>query len=133
MIIKKRGCHGISEQLCCFKPLSCFILPKRILSIILCEEKIFSFHSCSEKEVDAKRDYTTFLFVVVVLGPHLWHMEVSKIGVRSELQLPAYTTPTAVRDLSGICNLHHSSGQCRGILNPLSGAWEGLNLHPHGC
>ena len=31
---------------------------------------------------------------------HLWHMEVPRLGVKSELQLPAYTTATAMRDLS---------------------------------
>ena len=33
----------------------------------------------------------------------------------------AYTTATAARDLSLICDLHHGSGQCQ-ILNPLSEA-----------
>ena len=47
-------------------------------------------------------------------------MEVPRIGVKSELQLPpAYTTATGMQDLSGVCNLHHSSRQRR-ILNPLS-------------
>ena len=32
------------------------------------------------------------------LGPHLWHMEVPRLGVESELQLPAYTTATAMQD-----------------------------------
>ena len=27
---------------------------------------------------------------------HPWHMEVPRLGVKSELQLPAYTTATAV-------------------------------------
>ena len=40
---------------------------------------------------------------------YLWHMEVPRLGVQSELQLPAYTTATATPDLSRICNLHHSS------------------------
>ena len=31
----------------------------------------------------------------------------------------AYTTATATLDLSHVCDLHHSSWQCR-ILNPLS-------------
>ena len=48
-------------------------------------------------------------------------MEVPRLGVESELQLPAYATATATRDLSYICNLHHSSQQ-RWILNPLSEA-----------
>ena len=28
------------------------------------------------------------------LWPHLWHMEVLRLGAESELQLPAYTTAT---------------------------------------
>ena len=51
-------------------------------------------------------------------GLHLQHMEVTRLGVQSELQLPAYTTATATQDPSHICDLHHSSGQ-RQILNPL--------------
>ena len=45
-------------------------------------------------------------------------MEVSRLGVESELPLQACTTVTAMRDLSCICNLHHNSQQCW-ILNPL--------------
>ena len=45
-------------------------------------------------------------------------MEVSRLGVESELQLPAYTTATAVWDLCYVCDLYHSSQQ-RWILNPL--------------
>ena len=32
------------------------------------------------------------------LGPHLWHMEVSRLEVECELQLWAYTTATATPD-----------------------------------
>ena len=42
-------------------------------------------------------------FFFFFLGPHLWHMEVPRLGLESELQLPAYTTATATRDLSHIC------------------------------
>ena len=35
-------------------------------------------------------------------------MEVPRLGVESELQLPAYTTATATPDPSHVCNLHHS-------------------------
>ena len=62
-----------------------------------------------------------FLFLFFILGPHVQHMEVPKLGVELELQLPAYTTATAMPDLSCVCDLHHSSWQRR-ILNPLSGA-----------
>ena len=46
-------------------------------------------------------------------------MEVPRLGVRYEIQLLAYTTPTAMQDLSHICDLHHSSWQCQ-IPNPLA-------------
>ena len=48
-------------------------------------------------------------------------MEVSRLRVESELQLLTYTTATAMRDPSSVCDLHHHSQQCW-ILNPLSGA-----------
>ena len=57
----------------------------------------------------------------VFLGPHLRHMEVPRLGVKSELQLLAYATATAIQYLSCICGLHHSSQQPQ-ILNPLNEA-----------
>ena len=59
------------------------------------------------------------LFFFVFLGLHTLHEEVSRLGVKSELQLPAYTTAPAMLDPSCVCDLHHSSGQHR-ILNSLS-------------
>ena len=32
-----------------------------------------------------------FFFFFAVLGPHLQHMEIPRLGVKGELQLPAYT------------------------------------------
>ena len=58
------------------------------------------------------------LYLFVFLGPHPQHMEVPRLGVQLELQLPAYARATATRDLSHICDLHHRSQQ-RWILNPL--------------
>ena len=46
-------------------------------------------------------------------------MEVSMVGVQSELQLLAYARATAMQDPNRICYLHHSSRQ-RQILNPPS-------------
>ena len=48
-------------------------------------------------------------------------MEVPRLGVESELQLPAYATATAIPDLCHICELYCSLQQ-RQILNPLSEA-----------
>ena len=51
-------------------------------------------------------------------------MEVPRLGVESELQLAAYTTATAMPDLSCVCDLCLGSRQ-RQILNPLSEAKDG--------
>ena len=51
--------------------------------------------------------HTHTLFFLVLLGLHLRHMEVFRQGVKSELQLSAYTTAIATPDLGHICNLHH--------------------------
>ena len=58
-----------------------------------------------------------FLFIFVYFLRS--HMEVSRLGVELELQLPAFATATC--NLSCVCDLHHSSWQCQ-ILNPLSKA-----------
>ena len=47
---------------------------------------------------------------VCFLGPHPQYMEVPRLGVEWELQLPA--TATATWNLSHVCDLHHSSWQC---------------------
>ena len=49
------------------------------------------------------------------------HMEVHRLGVKSEPQLLAYTTATATPDPSCVYDLHRSSRQ-RQILNLLSEA-----------
>ena len=47
--------------------------------------------------------------------------EVPRLGIRSELQPPAYSIATAIPDPSRVCDLHHSSRQLH-IHNPLSKA-----------
>ena len=56
------------------------------------------------------------------------HLEVPRLGVKSELQLLAYATATAMQDTNRVCDLHHSSWQCQ-ILNPLSKARDQI-LNP---
>ena len=51
-----------------------------------------------------------------LFGLHLWQMEVLRLGVEVELQLPA--TAIAMWDPSLICDLHHSLQQ-HWILNPI--------------
>ena len=60
-------------------------------------------------------------FVFVFLGPHLWPMEVPRLGVELELQLLAYITAAAMPGPSCVCDQHHSSGHCW-ILNARSEA-----------
>ena len=50
-----------------------------------------------------------FLPSFLLFLPHPWHMEVPRLGVKSELQLPAYATAIATPDPSRVCDLHHSS------------------------
>ena len=59
-------------------------------------------------------------FLFCFLWPHLWHMEVPRLGVESDLQLQANATATAI-DLSRIYDLHHNSWQCY-LFNPLNEA-----------
>ena len=51
-----------------------------------------------------------YFFIFVFLRPHPWHVEVPRLGVEPELQLPAYTTTST------------SSTRQRRILNPQSEA-----------
>ena len=53
-----------------------------------------------------------FIIITIIfffLETYLQHMEVLRLEVKSELQLPAYAIAIAMLDLSYICNLHHSS------------------------
>ena len=70
------------------------------------------------------KDICTFVFLFraapMAYGNSLLRLEL-------ELQLPAYTTATAMQDLSWICNLHHSSQQHQ-ILNPLNKARDQTHI-----
>ena len=71
-------------------------------------------HNCC-----TQRFYLCNRFSFFFLGLHLQHMEIPRLGVKLELQLPAYATAMATPDLSSIFNLCRSLQQHR-ILNPLS-------------
>ena len=74
---------------------------------------------------DLQRELRKTFFLL--LGLHPRHMEVPRLGVKSELQLPAYTTATTVWDPSCVYSLHHSSQQHR-LLNPLSVAMDRTHI-----
>ena len=62
-------------------------------------------------------DHLFFIFYFFAfLGLHPQHMEVPRLGVQSELQLPAYAPATATSDLSRVCDLHHTAhGDARSL------------------
>ena len=53
----------------------------------------------------------SFSFFFSFLGMCLQYMDVPRLGVQSELQLPAYTEAKVTWYLSWVCDLHDSSGQ----------------------
>ena len=61
------------------------------------------------------------------LQPHLQYMKVPRLGVKLELQLPAYTIVTATQDPSHICSLCCSLWKHQ-ILNPLNEARDQTSL-----
>ena len=54
--------------------------------------------------------YFYFVLSFIFLGLHLQHMEVPRLGVELELQLLAYTTPTAMPDPSHVCDYTTAHG-----------------------
>ena len=50
-----------------------------------------------------------------LLGPHLPQKELPLLGVKSKLQLLAYTTATETPDPSHICNLYRSCSNARSL------------------
>ena len=65
-------------------------------------------HEEGKKAQQSKIVFNIFFF----LGPHVLHMEVPRLGVESQLQLPVYTTATATWYPSLLWDLLHSSQQC---------------------
>ena len=74
--------------------------------------------------INAQKVYVLF-FVFFFSGPHPWHMEVHSLGIKSELQLPAYTTATAMPDPSQVCNLDCSYGHAGSLTH-----WARLGVEP---
>ena len=97
------------------------------LSFVLLKIGVLSFYYCkiSLNNMDTSplsdKNFQKFSFFFCLFRPHLRHMEVPRLGVQLELQLPAYATAIAKWDPSRICDLHQSSWQHQ-ILNPLSEA-----------
>lgn len=80
---------------------------------------LWRMHSWYLKE--AETSFLCYFFFSCFLGPHLQHMEVTRLGVKSELQLLTCAIVIATRVPSLVWDLYHHSQQCQ-ILNPLSEA-----------
>ena len=115
---------GLSVTLVLPKLFGGFVLPPkssgsptdcRLESLWVVYMSFLKLPTCDSSPNDS--DFFFFFF----MGPPLQPMEVPRPGVKLELQLPAYTTATAMPDTSHVCDLHHSSWQ-RWILNPLTNA-----------
>ena len=57
----------------------------------------------------------------------MWHMEVPRLEIELELQLLTCAIATATRDLTCVCELHHSSLQCL-IPDPLGEARDQTHI-----
>ena len=89
-------------------------------------------HSSYPSDTGSLNHYTTrevlkFTFFCF-LGLHMQYMEVPRLGVESQLQLPVYTTAIAMPDSSCVCDIHHSSLQCQ-VVNPLNENRDGKKIY----
>ena len=80
-----------------------------------------------EKPAHDITGYDIILFYVLLFEPHSQHMEVPRLGVEWELQLPTYATATAARDPNCVFELHHISGQ-QGIPDPPSKGRDWIHI-----
>ena len=93
-----------------------------------CHSSQFGVTACKEASIVTGERTELFPLVVTLftsffsfLGPYPCYIEVPRLGIKLELQLPSYTTATSTWHLSRFCDLHHNSRQCW-ILNSLSEA-----------
>ena len=70
------------------------------------------YHNMGRVTGNAALYFSPFLFRAAPVA-----YEVPRLGIKSALQLIAYTTATALQNPSHICDLCHSFLQCQ-ILNP---------------
>ena len=83
----------------------------------------FLCHFAVEQKLAQLCKSTTLYFSFFFLRLHPWHIEVSRLGVESEIQLSAITTAIATRDPTA------STPQ---LMATLTERGLGLNPYPHG-
>ena len=91
------------------------------------QESILSFHRTNLSLLFLFFSFLSFFFFCF-LGSPMQHMEVSRLGVESELKLLATATATATRNLSSsVTYIHHNSRQHR-IPSPLNEARDRTHI-----
>lgn len=65
-----------------------------LMMMVVCDE------DASDEDEGEEYVFGFFVVFIVLLGPHVQHMEVPKLEGELELQLPVCSTATAVPDLS---------------------------------
>ena len=72
-----------------------------------------------------------FAYLFIFLGPHLGHMEIPRLEVKSRAAAAclrhSHSNSNPGSESCLACDLHHSSQQCR-ILNPLSEARDQIHI-----
>ena len=92
-----------------------------LIAVLICSSlttKMWSSFSCAYlPPVSCLFFFFLFFFF---FGPHLWDMEVPRLGVQLEPQLPAYTTATAtrIRATSVIYTTAHTRSWARPGIEP---------------
>ena len=94
-------------------PILCVLHPCRVRPLV--DASRTASHICSASRVALH--FFVFSFFFPFLFSFLWlhpqHIEVPRLGVALELHLLAFAMATATWDLGHVCELHHSSWQCR--------------------
>ena len=69
-----------------------------------------------EKRLDFILLPRSSIFFFCVLGPQVWHTEVPRLGIESELPLPAYIIARATQDPGCFCELHTTAHGNAGMI-----------------
>ena len=81
-----------------------YIYSTHIYQVLLGKKKWGRYYHFASSQLSAIS--FLFFFSFYFLRLHPWHMEVPRLGVKPELDLPAYTTAPATWDPSHVCNLY---------------------------
>ena len=97
------------------------IMWERIKSSFSCSAPIYNCGISNGSQIFPGGNILNFsifcVFFFAFLGPHMWHMEVPRLGVESELPLLAYTTATAMPDLRVSASYPAAHGNARSLMH----------------